>query len=327
MEFITRVEIGKASWKLSHDRSVVTLGSCFANEIGRRLRDRLFDIDINPAGTLFNPSSVASTLTRTLDSREYSHKELVCTPDGMWHLMSHHSEFSSPDPLKVVSRANSRMQHAAAMLREKDTVLMITLGSSRAFRYLATGEIAGNCHKLPGREFELVDLSLESIIEEWDILIQKLLHENPTIRIILTVSPVRHKSYGLVADRLSKSILLLACHKIKEKYSVNVDYFPAYEIFTDELRDYRFYASDMVHPSEVGADYVFERFTSAYLDENEKDLTKQCLALTRRLSHRQLGELNGSTILFEKETDRLTSSLSELSPRIANAIERIKKEK
>ena len=159
----------------------------------------------------------------------------------------------------------------------------------------------GNCHKLPGREFELVDLSLESIIEEWDILIQKLLHENPTIRIILTVSPVRHKSYGLVADRLSKSILLLACHKIKEKYSVNVDYFPAYEIFTDELRDYRFYASDMVHPSEVGADYVFERFTSAYLDENEKDLTKQCLALTRRLSHRQLGELTDPQSCLRKK--------------------------
>ncbi|MDE5934799.1 MAG: GSCFA domain-containing protein, partial [Muribaculaceae bacterium] len=191
------------------------------------------------------------------------------------------------------------------------------------FRYIATGEIVGNCHKLPASEFELTDLTLEDITTDWHILITRLAEENPTLKIILTVSPVRHKAYGLVADRLSKSTLIMACHRIMAMHPDRVAYFPAYEIFTDELRDYRFYAADMVHPSEVGADYVYERFAETYLADRQ-DLDRRCLALTRRLRHRTI---NSRDMEFEAATSRLAEELASLSPRIATAIQRLKEEK
>ncbi|MDE5647154.1 MAG: GSCFA domain-containing protein [Muribaculaceae bacterium] len=323
MQLITQVNIDKPSWQLSHSTPVVTIGSCFAVEIGRRMLDRLYDIDINPAGTLFNPASVAATLDRILDGRLYGSDELVEDHAHIRHLMSHHSEFSSADPAEVLDRANSRLLRAAGMLRDDNAVLMVTLGSARAFRYIATGEIVGNCHKLPASEFELTDLTLEDITTDWHRLITRLARENPSLRIILTVSPVRHKAYGLVADRLSKSTLIMACHRIMAMHPDRVAYFPAYEIFTDELRDYRFYAADMVHPSEVGADYVYERFAETYLADRQ-DLDRRCLALTRRLRHRTI---NSRDMEFEAATSRLAEELASLSPRIATAIQRLKEEK
>ena len=327
MEFVTKVNIDRPAFQLSHGSPIVSVGSCFAAEIGSRLRDRLFDIDINPAGTMFNPASIADTLTRILDRNAYRPNELVKDQNNVWHLMSHHSGFSSTDPETVLNRANSRRSAAAAMLHEKDALLIVTFGSARAFRYLATGRIAGNCHKLPQREFAQTDLSLEEITGGWHALITRLTAANPSLRIILTVSPVRHKAYGLVADRLSKSTLILACHRLKALHPAIVEYFPAYEIFTDELRDYRFYAADMVHPSDVGADYVFTRFAETYLTEGEQELCRRCLALTRRLSHRQLGERNAQSVEFEEETDRQAAALATLSPRMAKAIQLLKKEK
>lgn len=326
MELITRVNIDRPAWQLTHERPIVAIGSCFAAEIGGRLRDRLYDIDINPAGTLFNPSSVAATLRRILDRRPYTADELVKGPDGMWHLMSHHSAFSSADPVTVTDRANARQSQAAAMLGMKDAVLVVTFGSARAFRYIASGEIAGNCHKLPAQEFAVEDLSLEHITAEWDALVRRLKTCNPTLRIIFTVSPVRHKAYGLVADRLSKSTLILACHRLMVQHSDTIDYFPAYEIFTDELRDYRFYAADMVHPSDTGADYVFERFASSYIAESDRELDRRCLSLTRRLGHRFLGERTPAAAEFEAATACLSDSLCAVSPHIANAIHRLKQE-
>ncbi len=327
MEFVTKVNIDRPDFQLTHGNPIVAVGSCFATEIGSRLRDRLFDIDINPAGTMFNPASIADTLTRILDRDLYRHDELVKDQAGTWHLMSHHSEFSSADPEAVICRANSRLLAAEAMLREEDALLIVTFGSARAFRYLATGKIAGNCHKLPAREFEMTDLSLEEITAEWDALISRLIACNRSLRIILTVSPVRHKAYGLVADRLSKSTLILACHRLKAMYPGAVGYFPAYEILTDELRDYRFYAADMVHPSDVGADYVFTRFAETYLTTGEQELCRRCQALTRRLSHRRLGERNAQAIEFEEETARQATALAAISPRMAKAIQLLKKEK
>lgn len=327
MEFVTKVNIDRPAFQLSHGNPIVSVGSCFAAEMGRRLRDRLFDIEINPAGTMFNPASIADTLTRILDRNEYRPDELVKDQEGLWHLMSHHSEFSSADPDAVIQRANARQCGAATMLHEERALLIVTFGSARAFRYLATGQIAGNCHKLPAREFAMTDLSLGEITAVWDALITRLTSANPSLIIILTVSPVRHKAYGLVADRLSKSTLILACHRLKALHPGIVEYFPAYEIFTDELRDYRFYAADMVHPSDVGADYVFGRFAETYLPDREHDLCRRCLALTRRISHRQLGERNTRTIEFEEETERQAAALAALSPRIAKAVGLLKKDK
>lgn len=328
MEFVTKVNIEISSTPLRHSCPIVSLGSCFAAEIGRRLRDRLYDIDINPAGTIFNPASISATLRRILDRRLYTADELVEHPAGLWHLISHHSEFSSSDPAAVVHRANLRLLAAADAIVTADATLIVTFGSARAFRYLATGEIAGNCHKLPSSAFELVDLSLEEITSEWDDMITRLAAFNPSLRVILTVSPVRHKAYGLVADRLSKSTLILACHRLKALHPNRVQYFPAYEIFTDELRDYRFYAADMVHPSDVGADYVFERFAQTYIHADETDLNRRCLALTRRLEHRHTSAASESLAAeFDKETIRLAAGLTALSPHIARAIQQIKEQK
>ena len=313
MKFRTEIGNISRSFAISHNDRIVLIGSCFADNIGERLVSAGFNAVHNPMGPLFNPASIAGLVRR--GQIPYSAADFINGPDGTLHCLDFANRYQDTDISQLANRVNTDYASLSRAIAEAD-VLIITFGNDKIYEY--NGKVAGNCHKLPASTFTSRYLDIDEICSLWHCAI-------PTgRRVIFTLSPVRYTGDGLAQSGLSKATLRVAIDKICR--DGGYDYFPAYEIFTDELRDYRFYASDMVHPSEVGADYVFERFTSAYLDENEKDLTKQCLALTRRLSHRQLGERNGSTILFEKETDRLTSSLSKLSPRIANAIERIKKE-
>lgn len=243
------------------DEPVWTVGSCFSDEIGHRMAADGFNVLANPLGTLFNPASICRQLRRVAGGNLYSASDLYQL-NGFWHSPDFHSSFSDPDrdaALMKINGAISTLHEALPSLRW----LLLTLGSARAFVAKDTGCVVANCHKLPAACFEICDLSLDNITADLGSTLELLRSQAPQLKVILTVSPVRHKSYGMHADKLSKARLLLAADNICDTMEDTV-YFPAYEILDDELRDYRFYAADMVHPSEAAAGYIYSRFSEAF---------------------------------------------------------------
>ena len=284
MKWITKTEIEPSEWKVSQTDKVWTIGSCFAQNIGLRMEQRGFCVRSNPLGTLFNPHSIAMALQQVISCRQYSPQEMVECQDA-WHCMDFSSNFSRTTPAEASEAVNHRiaeLHHELPQLR----TLIVTFGSTHVFNYKPTGKIVGNCHKIPAREFEESDMEVSEIVDQWRNLISRLREIAPGLRLIFTVSPVRHKAYGLHADRLSKSRLLLATHQLCNK--ADIAYFPAYEILTDELRDYRFYADDLVHPSELASDYIFERWAEAFCAETSRASFSEELKKWKRSKHNPL---------------------------------------
>lgn len=260
MRWTTETDITPSEWKIGYDNMIWTIGSCFADNIGQRMADRGLCVKVNPLGVLFNPISVAEALLAVIDKKRYVADQMVECQGG-WHCMDFSSRFSTSSPELTAATINDAISALAAELPNVQT-LIVTFGSTHIFTFLQTGKVVGNCHKLPPRNFSETDISVTDIVELWRKIIESLRRVNPGLKIIFTVSPVRHKAYGLHADRLSKSRLLLAIDELCRQ--TGAEYFPAYEILTDELRDYRFYADDLVHPSELACDYIFERWAMAY---------------------------------------------------------------
>lgn len=291
-EFFTPVKTCPSDTPLAHGMKVWTVGSCFSDKIGRRMAAELFDVRVNPLGILFNPLSICNSLTRVLSGEPYNMADLCRSTDGeLWHCMDFHSSFSGHDAEVVLDSINTVVSTLHSELPALDT-LMVTLGSARAFIDNDSGRVVANCHKFPASRFTLRDYNSHEIAEAFTTLLTKLHAVNPRLRVIFTVSPVRHKAYGMHADKLSKAHLLLAVDTITRPTGADslpiTEYFPAYEIMTDELREYRFYASDMIHPSEVAASHIYSRFADTYYSTATKALATECLKLTRRLNHRPL---------------------------------------
>ena len=268
---------------------VVSIGSCFADEIAQRLTDGGFAVNQNPFGTLYNPSSIASALERTMENREIGFNDLV-EHEGLWHSWHHHGKFSQRTAEETLAVCNGSIHKAHAALREAK-LLIITFGT--AWIYLRTRhaniegleelEVVANCHKLPPQTFIRRRMSVEEIVALWTPLLQKLKTEYPTLLTLFTVSPIRHMSDGAHGNQLSKSTLLLAVDELISRNTPRCCYFPAYEIMMDELRDYRFYAADMTHPTNVAADIVYDRFQQSTMSaatiqqahNNAKELRRQ----------------------------------------------------
>lgn len=302
MQFRTRLAPPPSSIVIDHTRPIVMLGSCFSSEIGNRLADRFFPVDINPFGTLYNPLSISRAINLILDRRHFGPTDLV-EHDGLYHSMLHHGDFSSPSAEFTVNAINSRVDSAADFILASGATLIVTFGSAIAFFLKSTGDIAGNCHRMSAGLFTQRDLSIEEIVEEWRKLIDRLLSLNPSLHIIFTVSPIRHKAYGYPADRLSKSRLLLAVNDLVNAYPDATCYFPAYDIMMDDLRDYRFYAADMVHPSQVAADYIYVQFARTHYGPGVENVASDAVCYSRLLAHRPLHnpELHHARIVKARE--------------------------
>jgi len=270
-EMTTPVEVPQWPWKLDFSSGIVSLGSCFADEVGGRLRDSDFRIELNPFGTLYNPASVAEALQRLIDDREIDAGDLV-QHEGLYHSWYHHGSFSHTTPEATLAACNGRLHQAHRALREA-RLLMVTFGSAWVFELAGSGpqppaKIVANCHKLPASRFVRRRLTVEEIVALWQPLLRRLAACCPTVQVLFSVSPIRHKADGAHGNQLSKSTLLLA---VDELLALNATplplyYFPSYEIVLDELRDYRFYASDMVHPSPLAVEVVWERFQQASME-------------------------------------------------------------
>jgi hypothetical protein len=275
------------------------LGSCFTENIGNLLIENKFDVNLNPFGMLYNPQSIAKALEMLIEERVLASDDIF-EYKGLYHSFYHHSSFSHADREACLININNRLKHASAGLRRAD-ILFITFGTAYVFRHKESGEVAGNCHKLPAGLFDRYRLDVESIVIEWEHLMQHLKEINPSLNVIFTVSPVRHMKDGAHDNQLSKSVLLLATDELC-KPDDSLHYFPSYEIVLDELRDYRFYNEDMAHPGAVAIKYIWERFSEAYISECSYPIMEEWRKIHLALNHRPFDADSDEYKLFLRQT-------------------------
>lgn len=285
MIFLTPTHIMALQPPLKHSDRFMVIGSCFAEHIGKRLAEMKWRTEVNPFGVLYNPLSISKMLERLLECRPYTEAELIHFPDGGWNTWMHHSRYSHPDKGEALNSINQNLKSASTMLEQADA-LIITLGTAWVYRLKETMQVVGNCHKVPEREFVRQRLTVEEIVEAYTALLAQLWAVNPKMRVIFTVSPVRHLKDTLHGNQLSKATLLLAVDELCNRYPEQLYYFPAYEIVMDELRDYRFYAEDMAHPSSQAVEYVWERFVEHMTDHEAQAFIAQWNKIARALAHR-----------------------------------------
>jgi hypothetical protein len=287
MQLQTTLNIPQAGFSIGHDDPILLLGSCFADEMGSKLTENGFSVLSNPFGTLYNPASLAALLLRSVSERETT--ELFHADDGLWHSWMHHSRFSSPDKEELRQRISQATEQTARFLRTA-RVLIVTFGTAIIYRLKADGMLVANCHKQPDTLFRRERMSAYDIVDQWTMVLQLLHAVNPDLQVIFTVSPVRHKRDGMHVNQISKGILLVAVDELVErvKADLRVDYFPAYEILLDELRDYRFYADDMVHPSSLAVEYIWQRFQETFMTAQTVEQCRQNRKAWLRQQHREI---------------------------------------
>lgn len=311
IKLTTEVTIPPSDWKISHHSKIFTIGSCFANVLGSQLEAHKFQVLNNVFGTVFNPLAIAKILDASLEGKQPNQGLYMQNADKVWLHHDFHSSLFSNDQAELQNHLTVQLQEAKAFLKETD-ILVITLGTAFAYRHKKTNQIVGNCHKVPADHFLKELLHLDQIIIAFEHLIQKLQSFKRNLRIIMTVSPVRHTRETLPLNNVSKSTLRLACHRLSEKYK-QVEYFPSYEIMTDELRDYRFYEEDLIHPNKTAEEFIFNAFSKAYLHIDALNFMKEWDAIRQMMAHRPL---HGATESQRKLLKSLHSKLSAFAPQI-----------
>ena len=271
---------------VSHEQPVVMLGSCFTDNVGGCLLGGGFPACVNPCGTLYNPASIASALLDILYERPYTRDDLF-QHEGLWHSWSHHSRFSGPDPDAVVEHINKSQAKASEAL-SKASALFITFGTSWIFRLTEEGRVVANCHKKPAALFQREMLNTQKVYGLWKKMLRELQARYPALKTVFTVSPIRHLADGAHGNQASKSTLLLAIDQLTPGFADTSLYFPAYEIMMDDLRDYRFYAADMLHPSPVAIAYIYDKFCESFMTQATVMKALQAEREARRVAHRPL---------------------------------------
>lgn len=284
MNFQTTVELPAGLPSITHAGQLLLMGSCFAENIGKQLVENKFRVDVNPFGILYNPLSISTALTEILKGKEYREDDLFFYKE-CWHSPMHHGCFSSSDKEGVLLNINSRLQQACRAIDQLDW-LIVTFGTAYVYQQKETGKVVSNCHQLPERNFNRRLLSVDEIVDEYLPLITEMITRNANLKILFTVSPIRHIRDGLHANQLSKSTLLLAMDRLQQCFPKQIFYFPAYEIVLDELRDYRFYADDMLHPSPLAIRYLWERFSELFFSVETKQIISATEDICRDLSHK-----------------------------------------
>ncbi len=263
---------------------ILMMGSCFAEHIGGQLEEYLFPVILNPMGIQYNPLSIAKALEQIVDKRTYDETDLI-EHQGRYHSLMHHGDFSHSDAQTVLERIRLHMERAHAILPTMKH-LILTFGTAYVYEEAETGEVVSNCHKLPASQFTRRRLSVAEIVGVYDKVLDRLFQINNLLQVICTVSPVRHLRDGAHDNQLSKSTLLLAIDELQLKYLSRVQYFPAYEIVLDELRDYRFFNADMTHPSPLSVEIVWQKFRHACISEHVHDYMYQWQKILKHLGHR-----------------------------------------
>ena len=315
MEFRTTVKTGENRSWLHHSDHVVLLGSCFSDNIGAKMQGALIRATVNPMGTLYNPMSIARGVQRLIDNEPIAGRDLFMQ-GGVWNSYDFHSRHSLPDKQATIDRMNQRIQQGHDVLSHAQ-LLTITLGTAMVYRLRSTGEVVANCHKVPQHEFERKMATVQEMARVLDDMLTSLHEFNPALRVILTVSPIRHIADGLDTNSLSKAALRVAIQEALANRRDWCDYFPAYEIMLDDLRDYRFYASDMVHPSDVAVEYIWQAFQATYLDDRSALAVARCERIHKRLQHRPMSSNRETVDRFNADTASVVRNLIKEYPYLA----------
>lgn len=284
MNFTTPIELPIGLPPITHAQQLLLLGSCFAENIGKLLEDNAFRCDVNPFGILYNPLSVSEALREILSGKQYDEADLFFF-SGCWHSPMHHGAFSAASATEALQQINSRLLQAHQHVNNTDW-LLITWGTAFVYQQKASGRIVSNCHKQPEKLFTRQLLTVDEIVGEYTPLLKELLAQNPALKVLFTVSPIRHARDGMHANQLSKATLLLAIEQLQTAFPETIFYFPSYEIVLDELRDYRFYADDMLHPSPTAIRYLWDRFSTVFFSDETKKIMQECESIRKALSHR-----------------------------------------
>ena len=300
-KFQTEVQIPEFAWKTGYRNPGLFLGSCFTENIGGKMAALKYPVDINPFGILYNPVSVAHGLRFLLQKKKFAEKDLI-QHNGLWHSFFHHSRFSAPNLSESLHTINSRMESSAAFLKSA-RFLFITYGTAWVYEYKPTGQMVSNCHKIPEKEFRRFRLTPGEIVEEYRQLLSLLWEFNPEIKVVFTVSPIRHWKDGAVENQRSKATLLLAVDQLIRGFGEErCNYFPAYEIVMDELRDYRFYEEDMIHISAAAVNHIWEKFQKALVDEGSREMAEKVKKIVAAVNHRPFNQFTKEHLHFLKQS-------------------------
>lgn len=283
MDFRTAIEPMRHMPQISMDDNIVMLGSCFTDNIGARLETDGFKVAHNPMGPLYNPASLARLIERSLSARIYGKNDFITGCDNMIHCLDFASRYQAHDIGTLEQMVNTQFRRLCDDIG-KASVLIVTFGTAWIFRHRGRGEIVGNCHKFPAGDFERSMMTIEEIVTIWRRLLNIM---PPEKRIIFTISPIRHLGDGHHGNQLSKSTLLIAVERLLE-CSPNTVYFPAYEIMMDDLRDYRFYATDMKHPSDVAVSYIYEIFSRSFFSQDTLRKAEESRKTARQSAHKPI---------------------------------------
>ncbi|UTW63635.1 GSCFA domain-containing protein [bacterium SCSIO 12741] len=282
-DFFLSLDPPQWNWKLNHKDPVFLLGSCFSDSIGDRFVKYKFQTLINPYGTLYHPLALAQCLKDLLNNQSYQYDDLT-QKDDQWFSWNHHGQFNSTDPDLVLKDIQRNVEEGHAFLK-KAQLLVITFGTAWTYRLNSTGNRVANCHKVPASEFTKELLTPEEIEKEWTPLLKDLQAFNPGLKIIFTVSPIRHIRDGIIENNRSKAALIQATHQLVDQ-NPNREYFPAYEWIIDVLRDYRFFQTDRVHPSEEAVQFIWEQLTQSLFNQETQAWNQIIDQILQGLNHR-----------------------------------------
>jgi hypothetical protein len=294
--FRTKIELPDYEKKLDYRGKIVLLGSCFAENIGEKLISRCFPVDVNPFGILYNPVSVGNSLEMLMENKRFGDEDIFFA-SGRWNSYHHHSRFSHQNKERCLAQINERITLGAEQLRQA-RFLFVTFGTAWVYENREDKTVVSNCHKQPAGQFRRYRLTADDVVARWGKLLTRLWEMNPGVQVIFTVSPIRHWKDGAHENQISKSVLFLVIENLLDRFEGQTAYFPSYEIVMDELRDYRFYAPDMVHLNEMAVDYIWERFSDVLVTKDSRNIMTRIEKLRRATEHRPFDEQGEPYRLF-----------------------------
>lgn len=282
MKLQTVVPLDIAKKPITYDSHILSLGSCFAEHIGKKLQYFKYRSVLNPFGILFHPLAIENLISRAMAEKEYTKADIFFLNER-WHCFDGHSLLSNASESTLLDSLNNGLQQTRQQIKGASHIF-ITLGTAWVYRNNTSGAVVANCHKVAQKQFTKELLPIDEVAASLKRIIKEVQSNNPEVQLVFTVSPVRHLKDGFVENQRSKAHLIAAIHKVLQSESIS--YFPSYEIMMDELRDYRFYAEDMVHPNELSIAYIWERFSLVWIAEEARPTMEKVADVQRGLQHR-----------------------------------------
>lgn len=313
MNFQTQIPLQKSDFPIDYTSKVLSLGSCFAENMAEKFEYFKFENVVNPFGIIFNPISLEKLILRSIHKKYFSESDIFFHNEA-WHCYEVHSELSNSNKEEFLKNLNKLIDSTNQQITNS-THVIITLGTSWVYKHIETSEIVANCHKVPQKQFVKQLLSIAQIETSLKNIITEIKAVNPNCNFIFTISPVRHIKDGFVENNLSKSYLISALHSSNFQPQ-EVNYFPSYEIMMDELRDYRFYSEDMLHPNQTAIDYIWIKFFENYVDEKEFAIMQQICDIQKALHHRPFNPNSESHLKFLDNLNQKISQIKKILPHI-----------